>query len=732
MRRTSSISNRVIEAGWLVLAAGLPLFTAPWGRNSFELPKASLLWATVALMGAAWLAGCRRYTTPLQQDRDLRSACGALALVTAVSIILSTLFSVNPLLSAQGSYDRMQGAITLLCFLALFLLAAACLREPAQIRGLLAAISWGSAPVVAYAFLQLLGLDPLDWRVEGSPVISFLGRSNFVGAYLVLVLPLTVAGARQAQGRPWRVAHYLLIGAQAICLIATMAQAAWLGALAAGCVLALAEAWHRGHRRFVTGSLVVGVLGLLAGLAALAAIPGLTGSAGARTIIWRATGSLIAARPILGYGPGTFDQVFTSVFPPELVYVQGRAVLVDRAHNLVLDTLASVGIVGLLVIAALVGTTLVTGMRRLARTLDPWERVPLAAGLAVAVGHLVETQFSFQVTTTAALFWLVLGMSVAPWDASSPVGVKKARACWSHRILAVILLLAVVPLSLTILLAEAHIGRANRTGTPAELEQSIAATQRAVAFWPRQSVYYQHLSWLYLQQARHGYDVASQFRAAEKALDAARRLTPGDYRLWAGYGEVYTEWGRAIDPTRFVQAEDAYRRATRLFPGSAMLHTGWGLLYVAQGRLTDAEAQFHQAVGMDHTDATAFVFLGNMQLARGDLAGAEQSYANALRWAPDMAEAYRGLGQLYHQSGLLEPALNAYQQVLVLSPDDPDAYLAVARCAWDLGWRELACQTAERGLLLAPGHPGLLEIHAACSREGVLTRANTLPPKRLR
>ncbi len=716
MQGTSSLSKRVIEAGWLVLAAGLPLFTAPWGRNSFELPKALLLWSAVAVMGAAWLAGCRRYPRPLQQARDLRAAWGALALVTAVSIVLSTLFSVNPLLSVQGSYDRMQGAITLLCYLALFLLVAACLREPAQIRRLLAAISWGSVPVVAYVLLQLLGLDPLDWQVEGSRVISFLGRSNFVGAYLVLALPLTVASARQAQGRRWRVTYYLLIAAQGVCLIATMAQAAWLGALAAGGVLALAEAWHRGHRRFVAGSLVVGALGLLAGLAALAAIPGLTGSAGARATIWRATASLVAGRPILGYGPETFGQVFTSVFPPELVYVQGRAVLVDRAHNLILDALASVGLVGLLASAALVGTALVVGMRRLARTSDPWGRVALAAGLAAAVGHLVETQLSFAVTATAALFWLVLGTLVAPWDRSSPAGAKKARACWSRRILAGILLLTILPLSLTILLAEVQIGRAHRTGTPAELERSIAATEQAVALWPGQSVYHLHLSWLHLQRARRGYDVASEFRAAEEALDVAQCLNPGDYRVWAGYGELYTEWGRALDPTRFAQADEAYHRATELFPSSAMLHTGWGLLYLAQGRLADAEAQFHQAAGLDHTDATAFMYLGDVQLARGDLAGAEQSFLNALRWAPDMAEAYRGLGQVYRRGGVLELALHAYQQALTLAPEDPDTYLAVARCAWDLGQRELACETGERGLLLAPGHAGLLELRAICGR----------------
>jgi hypothetical protein len=188
--KSLSIGERVIEAGWLVLAAGLPLFFAPWGRNAFELPKALLLWAVTAVMGAAWLAQHRIHNAHAQQDHDLRPASCIMVLVLVVVLILVTFLSTNPLLSVQGSYDRMQGTVTLLCYLVLFLLVADSLREPARTHRLLAAIAWGSAPVVAYGLLQAVGLDPLGWHVEGSLVISTLGRSNFLGAYLVLVLPM--------------------------------------------------------------------------------------------------------------------------------------------------------------------------------------------------------------------------------------------------------------------------------------------------------------------------------------------------------------------------------------------------------------------------------------------------------------------------------------------------------------------------------------------------------------
>ncbi len=716
MQRVSSFSNHIIKIGWLVLAIGLPLCFAPWGRNSFELPKALLLWTVVAVMGAAWLAGQGANGT---RDKT-HSAPYVLVLVTLAVLLPSTCLSVNPLVSAQGSYDRMQGTVTQLCYLALFLLAAVHVRELDQVQRIFAAIVWGSAPVVIYGLLQLAGLDPLNWHTEGSPVISTLGRGNFVGAYLVFVLPLTLTGVRRTQSQTGRVAHLVLSGSQAACLIATMAQAAWLGALAAIGVLILAGTWDRGHRRLALVSVIVGVLGLLVLLVALTLTPDLQGSLGARVTIWRATWSLVADQPVLGHGLETLGQTFTRVFPPELVYLQGRAVRVDRAHNLILDTLASVGFVGLLAYGALVGTTLTAGARTFSRASDRQVRVVLAGGLAAVTGHLVETQLSFQVTTTAALFWLTLGILVTPWakKASSGVSVsgKRRETHWLHGLIAAILLLAVAPSSLILFMADAYAGKADRTGTLPDLQRSIVAAERATSLWSNQPVYYEHLSWLHLQQARHGISPLVEFRAAERALDAARELTPDDYLVWAGYGELYTEWGLAGDLARFTQAEDAYRQATLLFPGSAMLHTAWGMVYVAQGQLAAAEARFHQAVSLDHTDAWAFQHLGNTQLDQGDLDGAEGSFHNALRWAPNMAAAQRGLGHVYRQRGQLEAALNAYQGALDLSSDDPGAHLDVARCAWDLGQRELACRTVERGLQLAPDHVELLALRAACSR----------------
>jgi hypothetical protein len=76
-----------------------------------------------------------------------------------------------------------------------------------------------------------------------------------------------------------------------------------------------------------------------------------------------------------------------------LVYLQGRAVLVDRAHNLVLDTLATSGVLGLLASASLVEATLLTGLRAFLQTPDRGVHLVLAAALAGAAGAQVSTSY---------------------------------------------------------------------------------------------------------------------------------------------------------------------------------------------------------------------------------------------------------------------------------------------------------------------------------------------------
>jgi hypothetical protein len=214
------------EVLWLAAAAGVPLAFNPWGQNGFELPKALLLRALVLLLGlAALVEALESRESGRRTFRRLPLFYPALAY--GLVFAAATLLAVNPRASLWGLYERQQGLLAQLAYVVLFLFTARGLHTREQRERLWNALVWGSAPVVAYGFVQALGWDVFEWHTDAaSPVLSTLGRANFLGSYLVLVIPLA-AGRLLTARRRWPYA--LLLAAQVTCLALTQARGAVVG-----------------------------------------------------------------------------------------------------------------------------------------------------------------------------------------------------------------------------------------------------------------------------------------------------------------------------------------------------------------------------------------------------------------------------------------------------------------------------------------------------------------------
>jgi putative inorganic carbon (HCO3(-)) transporter len=617
---------RIEEAAWLAAAAGVPLAFNPWGANPFELPKALLLRGLVLAMGLAALAGAAG-----GEARRARLPAALLwpALGCGLAAALSTVASVDPPISLWGSYERQQGLLALAAGLALFLLAGTGLRTRGQVDQLLAVLAWGSLPVAGYALLQAAGLDAWTWRSDAaSPLLSTLGRSNFLGSYLALVVPLA-AGRLALAGRRWPYA--LLLAAQGLALVLTRARGAYAGLVAAALAGLLAWALSTRDRRpaLVALALLAGlvlVLGVSGGPGRAALFDPDAGSTAARLTIWRAGLPLAAARPALGYGPETLRAVFAGVYPPELVYYQGRAVAVDRAHNLWLDLALASGAAGVLAWAALLAGWAGLAWRGLRTAGDHRARVTWTALAAGVAGHLVELQAGFELTAGATLFWLLLAVSAALGRESAgaaaprePARERPGRLVYVP--LAVAGLLLGGQVCLRPLLADAASWQGQRAAWP--LEARLAAAERAVRLWPLEPAYRLGLARVYEAAGRRA-DAEAQMAAA-----AARR--PGDPAVWAACGALYARWG-AVEPGRTVQAEAAYRHAVALAPNVAGYHTALGLALAAQGRAPEATAELERAVALDATDGAAYGHLAALYRLQGRLARAAQAERQARYW----------------------------------------------------------------------------------------------------
>jgi O-antigen ligase len=636
-------STRALESLWLAAAVAVPLAFNPWGYSGFELPKVVLLRALVLLMGlAALVRAIEAWGKPGRTPRHWRTIPLLWpVLLFGLALVLATAFSVSPRASLWGSYERQQGLLALVAYLALFLLTAANLHTRAQVERLWAGLVWASVPVVAYGFVQAAGLDPLGWHTDAaSPVLSTFGRANFLGSYLVLVIPLTVGRALLARRR-WP--YLFLLAGQLACLALAQARGAWVGLGVAVVTGLLAWAVATRDRRptlaaLGLAALAVGFVTLLnlpgGPLASLTRLPGLdrlaalartdAGSTAARLTTWRATLPLIGARPWLGYGPETMRTVFARVFPPQLVYYEGRHVTVDRAHNLWLDLGMSAGLAGVVAFAMLLVGFGRLAWRGLRGASDRRGRVAWVALVAAIAGHLADLQFGFDLTASATVFWLALALGTALLCEQSPRVPPSLRspAPWllylppTLAVLALVILLCLRPLLADVACLQAQ-------GEEQPLAERLAAAQRAVHLWPVEPEYRLRLALLYLE--------SGQPTAAETQLAAADRLNPDDPRIWAAWGEVYALWGE-FEPGRYAQAEAAYRRALELAPNVATYHTALGLVLAQQGRLEEGVIELERAVDLDATDGVAFSHLADLYQDLGQEAKAAWARKEAKRW----------------------------------------------------------------------------------------------------
>jgi tetratricopeptide (TPR) repeat protein len=191
-----------LEACWLVAILAVPLFFNIHSERVFEPDKLALLRSLTLLMVAVWIVRFIDGRGWRELGRLRFSNAEALwhkpfvlpILALVIVYILSTLFSVTPRVSWAGSYQRLQGTYTTLSYVVIFAMMAAYVRSAEQVRRVVTVAIVASIPVALYGLLQHFGHDPLPWggNVQAR-VAGHMGNAIFIAAYLIMVIPLTLA-----------------------------------------------------------------------------------------------------------------------------------------------------------------------------------------------------------------------------------------------------------------------------------------------------------------------------------------------------------------------------------------------------------------------------------------------------------------------------------------------------------------------------------------------------------
>jgi Flp pilus assembly protein TadD len=703
--RLHRVATILIEAGWLAAVVLVPLTVNPWGYNH-ELHKAALLQMLVLLMAAVHVVALAWSPQPAASRRWLRRPLVLPILLVAGAILLSTVASLSPLVSLWGPYYGRRGAHLLLTLILWALLVAAHLRTPAQRRRLVAAIVIAGSLVALAPFLIAVapfaevlrrGGDLLTGRPGGTLV-----NPIFLGAYLIIVIPFTLAKvvtglgsavtrARQGnlalEGRwltfvkvaGWGAALIL----QLFTLLIAQSRGPWLGALVGVVVFAVLVLWPT-HRRLVLLGLAVGTLlvgGVLAGLnfdvartSRLSQLPyvrrvvGATdlsgGTVRVRLVLWQAAWKVVttwpevglapdplhALRPLAGYGPELAVVAYNTAYSPELAHIENPDLIWDRSHNQTLDLLAMRGWLGLATVTVL-GVACAWRGLALWRAADDWtERIWVAVPLAALVAHVVEVQFAFSVTATEMMSWLCVAWLASPSDFSGRKGGAESPQVRAGAISLRWRIYAVVAAVLLVILAVRLEGGSAWAGA---LVARGRALSRIGGWGESIEMYDQALSLVPWEAATY------QFRA-EALYNLALVLPEEETDLKAQLFEAVDRdlaYARRLEPLEL-----------EYYTNSAILHAYWSET-IDPTHLDTAVAFYRQAFRLAPTRAELRIDLGHVYHNHARYAEALAEYDAALEIDPQFATAYYDSGVAWLALDRPDLARPAFQAALELAPD---------------------------------------------------------------
>jgi O-antigen ligase len=380
-------------------------------------------------------------------------------------LVLLTLASVVHadyiMLALVGMYNRHEGAITYLCYFALFFVATntnfprylwrwltGAMFSVMTFNLILGLYAFYGGDLLANPFVKSLLLQFSQQDIALSGVFnSTLHNPNYVSGFAAAATAYAVAAVLLGDGRFGRLVYGLMAVFGFSLLLVTLSSS---GFVSLAVVFPLVMGLALRHRKPLQVFLRTAALFVAFGLAFIilgahndriwqetfgffpttvqelgqkrAAFvpegefdlpdPAIAPGTG-RLYIWQKTVELIKERPVWGYGFDTFPYYFPQNDKNKIANLGSYHIIVTKPHNMYLNLAFSAGIFALFALLGLMLVHFYHSIRLLIMTLDS-ERGVFQAGLLVFwVAFSVQFFFNESIIGTSIIFWVFFGLGIS-------------------------------------------------------------------------------------------------------------------------------------------------------------------------------------------------------------------------------------------------------------------------------------------------------------------------------
>ncbi len=437
----------------------VPLFFDISLYSVFDLSKVTALYLITISILVVWLI-----LLAFRHDLKFSHIPINIPILAYITIfVISSIISINPIMSLFGTYKRFEGLTATLCYILIFYTTVNFITTKKRLYLLIIAIVAGAAVSSVYGIAQHLGFDIFKWSsFEARRVFSTFGNPVFFSAYLVMILPIAVAlffknsfqqkeiSILKGPSIPWIFFILSTIIYTTFWLTNTRACfVALLGGLSPFLIVLFKKQTTERYKFvvLVVSFVLIGTFfnvrhetSVIKHFASDARTTesltqgsvsdskpthprpwitnkfSVTGSSFSRIFQYLAATRIIKDYPALGIGPDTIGIVYQKNLAKVFSLVESDKGFPfprqDRIHNDLLDTAATRGIFGLgTYIWLLTAFGMYVGKNY--RQLNNQNKILILGHLAGIISYLIQNEFSFGNTPIVTLFWVMMALCIS-------------------------------------------------------------------------------------------------------------------------------------------------------------------------------------------------------------------------------------------------------------------------------------------------------------------------------
>ena len=563
---------------YTLLVFGTPLIFFTKTSESFELPKITFVYGITVLIVALWIA-----RMVIEKKLIFQQTLLDLPLIFfLLTLLLSTIFSIDILTSLQGYYSRFYGGLTSQIAMALLYWVAVSNLHKKDMKKLLDAIIASGVIAAIWTIMERFGYSPSCLFINGSfevscwtqqvqerPFASF-GQPNWLAAYLVMILPI-------AWKRIKEIKTFFYFGISILIFLAILFTKSRGGLVGLGVAFIIYWGYQLLSKRSKSSKLFM----ILTSCYLLLSIifnplkihtqenpdPTVTASTDIRLLLWQGALDIWRANPLTGTGPETFAYSYYEHRPAIHNLTSEWNFVYNKAHNEYFNHLANIGILGLTAFIILIVFSI--------RQIDK-KNISLLAGY---VSLLVSNFFSFSVVATGLLFFLYPVFAIAP---SRRHTFNKLKFSLNAQRVA---LLTVFLTTCYLLLTVFRFAYADYLYARDNYQQA----KQAVDIAPWQPQYWEKLGGIYTK-------IDSDYLAHE-AFEKALALAPRNVKLHKNIVQQYLLLGN-IDSQHYASALQILKQLESMAPTDPMIPYFQALVHINIGESQMAKQFLNKALMM--------------------------------------------------------------------------------------------------------------------------------------